>query len=143
MKKNSLKEGVFKEVRLFPMHTMLDIWICNNQNNLCKQFSQRYGNSIEFWKEELGSNQVMTFKSTKDSDLKGETRIVMNITSIDLNVMVHEYNHVVYHLAAVCNFSLTDDSQEWHSYMLEYLLENSYSGGDFKKYEYDQTRTSK
>jgi hypothetical protein len=118
----AIEHGLIKEIKLLPTHFTADIWVCSNLDNLAKHFNQRYGASIEYYKDEISSNQCWTLAGTPKSELKGEKRIVMNVNSFDLGTIVHEVNHVVYHLGKICQLETTYNSQEWVSYMLEYIF---------------------
>lgn len=128
---NKLQTGLFKAIQLAPTHIYVDIWICNDQDNIAKYFNKRYGASVEYYKEEISPNQVCDLYSTKESELKGERRIVMNVTSFDMAVIIHELIHVVYRLAKICGMETNYDSQEWISYMVEYLFERCQEDSEF------------
>lgn len=124
MEATQINTGLFKTVPLYPTKFKLDIWVCDNLDNLAKYFNKRYGGSVEYYNEEIDPNQVCSIESAENSQLNGQRIIVMNINSFDLPVIVHELNHVIYHLAKYCNIEINYDSQEWTSYLLEYLFEH-------------------
>lgn len=112
-----------KEIPLYPTKFFLDLWVSDDHELLSKRFSERYGAASDYYYEELSPNGVCTIESGKDTELKGETRIVMNIAEINHLVIVHEANHVLFHLSKQCGLEICWNSQEWTSYMLEYLFE--------------------
>ena len=128
-----LNIGFFKTVPLYPTLFHVDIWICNNQDNLCEYFHKRYGASKEYYREELQSNQTTTITATLDSQLKGINTIVVNMDDWDNTIVVHEMNHVIYHLAEICGLEISTKSQEWISYMLEYLFNRCQNDGSFQR----------
>lgn len=127
-----LATGFFKSIPLYPTKFHVDVWVCNNLDNLSKYFNKRYGASIEYYKEETYQNQTFTLVATEESELKGIKTIVVNIDSWDLGVIVHEMNHVIYHLSKICKLETDYNSQEWISYMLEYLFEQCQNDGSFQ-----------
>jgi hypothetical protein len=135
MTKKQINDGLIKTIQLYPTEFCVDIWICNNQKNLSNHFHNRYGASEEFYFEDTLPNQVAVINATDLSELKGETRIVMNVNSFDTSIIVHELNHVFYHLCKILHVELTFDNQEWHSYMLEYMFNNCKDDGTFKLYQ--------
>jgi len=130
--KPTLDIGFFKEIPLYPTRFSVDIWVCNNQDNLAKYFKKRYGASVEYYKEEVAPNQVANLHSTIESELNGEVRIVMNVIDWDLNVIGHELIHIIYHLDKICNLGIDFHCQEWVSYLFEYLFERCKNDGSFK-----------
>ena len=135
MSKNKLKIGYLKTIRLIPTLFIVDIWVCDDQDNLARYYSKRYGASPQYHIEQVSNNQVATIKSYRESELKGERRIVMNVDSWNMAYIVHEINHVVYHLAKECGIETNYESQEWISYMLEYLFEQCQNDGSFTTLE--------
>jgi hypothetical protein len=133
MKKDSkLSIGLFQEIPLYPTLFKVDVWVCNDLDNLSVYFHNRYGRSVEYYKEELTPNQVSSIETGDLCELKNETRIVMNVYSFNLSIMVHELNHVVYHLSKHCGLETNYESQEWVSYMLEYLVVRCSDRANFK-----------
>lgn len=120
-----------KTIPLYPTHFRVDVWLANNLSLLAEQFHLRYGASAEYYENSLTPNQCMHLISTSESELKGEHIIVVNMKNPSCYTLIHEMNHVVYYLAKLTNVELSFDSQEWHSYMLEYLYENA-SQKDYK-----------
>lgn len=114
---------LFKEIPLLPTKFHVDVWVCNDITLLPEKFHKRYGASIEYYKDALINNSVVSLISTPDAELQSTQRIVVTIDNFDTNVIVHESNHVVYHLSKHCNLETDYNSQEWHSYMLEYIFE--------------------
>lgn len=131
MDNHSLDTGFFKSIPLYPTDFYVDIWICNNLENLCRYFNKRYGASVEYYKEETAANQTATIVTTTDSEMKGIKTIVVNVDSWNMGVIVHELNHVIYHLSEICNLETDYNSQEWVSYMLGYLFERCQNDGSF------------
>ena len=78
---------------------------------------------ISYYKDNISPNQCAIISSTSNSLTKGETVIEVNISDLELKVLVHELNHVYYQLCEICSIDLDKASQEWHSYTLEYLYD--------------------
>ena len=125
--------GLFKTIPLYPTLFHVDIWICNNPDNLSEYFHKRYGAGKEYHREKLQPNQTCTVVATQDSELQGIKTIVVNMDNWDNNVIVHEMNHVIYHLADICGLETGTQNQEWISYMLEYLFARCQNDGSFQK----------
>ena len=125
--------GSLKTIPLYPTLFHVDIWICNNPDNLSEYFHKRYGAGKEYYREKLQSNQTCTVVATQDSELQGIKTIVVNMDNWDNNAIVHEMNHVIYHLADICGLETGTQSQEWISYMLEYLFARCQNDGSFQK----------
>ena len=83
--------------------------------------------------EKLQSNQTCTVVATQDSELQGIKTIVVNMDNWDNNTIVHEMNHVIYHLADICGLETGTKNQEWISYMLECLFARCQNDGSFQK----------
>ena len=62
--------GLFKTIPLYPTLFHVDIWICNNPDNLSEYFHKRYGAGKEYYREKLQSNQTCTVVATQDSELQ-------------------------------------------------------------------------
>ena len=135
MRKPKIKKALFKEIKLLPTKFSVDVWICDNLELIAKCYNKRYGASQEYYKEETKPNCVWSITSTDESELKGDKTIVMCVESWDMPIIVHELNHVIYHLAKYCHLETNYDSQEWISYMLEYLFEQCQNDGSFKPYD--------
>lgn len=129
MKNNT---GYFQEIKLIPTKFCVDVWVCNDMKQLSLQFNKRYGASAEYYYDETTRNQVCTLTATDKSELKGITRIVMNINSWNVAVIVHEIIHVVYHLSKQCQLDMGYDSQEWVAYYAEYLFEQMTDKKNYK-----------
>lgn len=112
---------LFKSIPLLPTQYKVDVWICNNKSALASQFNKRYGASADYYNDILTPNQCSNIISTSTSELKGEHVIVVNIKAKIASIIIHEMNHVVYYLSKITGLELNYNSQEWHSYMLEYL----------------------
>jgi hypothetical protein len=106
-----LSKGYFKSIPLYPTEFHVDVWICD--------------------KEELSRNQVFTVVATSESELKGIKTIVANMDSWDAGTIVHELNHVIFHLSNICHLEIGYNSQEWVSYMIEYLFNRCKNDGSF------------
>jgi hypothetical protein len=126
-----LSKGYFKSIPLYPTEFHVDVWICDDLDNLSVYFNKRYGASAEYYKEELSRNQVFTVVATSESELKGIKTIVANMDSWDAGTIVHELNHVIFHLSNICHLEIGYNSQEWVSYMIEYLFNRCKNDGSF------------
>jgi len=122
MKKSKLKQGYFKQVPLLPSMFYLDVWVCNNSQKLCEHFAKRYGGSVERYQEDYYPDMVTRIYSSKDSELKGTTRIVLVMEDFDNKVIAHELIHVMWHFAEECNLEMNYNSQEWQAILFEYLF---------------------
>jgi hypothetical protein len=96
---DNISKGYFKSIPLYPTAFFVDVWVCNNQDNIGKYFNKRYGASAEYYKEDISNNQVCTLVSTDNSELKGYKAIVMRVNSWDNAIIVHELMHVIFYLA--------------------------------------------
>ena len=123
-RKSTLKTGLFRCIQLFPTEFCLDIWICNDQTKLAKYFNARYGADIEYYIESYSPNECGVICSTDISQHKGRRCVFIHVDSFDLGVMVHEANHAYYKLCKIIGHELKQNSQEWHSYMIEYIFNN-------------------
>jgi len=112
----------FTSIRLYPTLFHVDVWICSDLDVIASHFNKRYGSSTEYYKEDLRNNSTQDIKPTKDSELKGDYTIVVNIDKLDFGVLIHELNHAYYHLCEIIGAKTNKESSEWHSYMLEYLF---------------------
>ena len=126
-----------KPIRLYPTLFYVDVWICDDKSYLAKVFNKYYGASVEFYEEEeIFDNYVGSISSKDNSEFKGDTRFVLKIIDLnDIGILIHELNHVYYHLCNKLNIELSFKSQEWHSYMLEYLYEESKEINTYTKIE--------
>ena len=128
----SVQKCYLKSIRLYPTLFHVDVWICSDLDLLANQFSRRYGASVEYYKEDLELNSTQDIKPTANSELKGDYTIVVNMQKLDLPTLVHELNHVFYHLLKIIGVKISMDNSEWHSYMLEYLYEETKDIKTFK-----------
>lgn len=139
----NLDKPLLKTIRLYPTLFEVDIWLCNNLDNLSKAFNNRYGASIEYYKEETYQNQCGTIDSKDNSELKGRKQIVINLDEFNITVLYHELIHVLYHLSKITHLETTYDAQEWIAYFNEYLGTEALKIKDYKEYiilkETDQT----
>lgn len=136
----SIQKCYFKSIRLYPSEFEVDVWIGKDRDLLAENFHKRYGASVDYYKEELRDNAVQVLRATMKSELKGDKVIVMNVESLDLGILIHELNHIYYHLCSILHITLHHESQEWHSYMLEYLYEET---KDIKTYKIIENELSK
>jgi len=121
---------LFKEFRLFPTKFWVDVWVTTNQDKVCQLFSDRYGESKEYYLKELRPEMVSEINvATLDS----ETRIVVNLVSFDPGVVVHEAVHVFYHLQAITHLEIM--SQEWIAYFIQYVVDNILDEKSYKVME--------
>jgi hypothetical protein len=126
-----LQIGCFKCIPLHPTLFHLDVWVCNDQDNLANYFNKRYGASVEYYLNENMPNATCSLTSTIDSELKGIRTIVVNVDSWDMGIIVHELGHVLFHLSKYSGLEIGQESQEWFCYMLEYLFEQCQNDGSF------------
>lgn len=132
IKKHSV---LLKQIPLYPTEFCVDVWICKNKETLAECWNKRYGASVDYYMGELKQNAVQRITSTTNSELKGEKIIVMNVEDFNELVIVHEINHVMFHLSAYCHLEICYDSQEWVSYMLEYLFKHCQYKKTFQAYQ--------
>lgn len=130
MRKNIVS---FKEVCLYPTKFRLHVWVCDDRYILAGLFHRYYGATVEYYTENLSKNQVATIDSSSDSVSRGHTVIVMNLSRLDMSVLVHEINHVIYHLGSVCGVEITKSSQEWTSCMMQYIYDSSCNIKEYEK----------
>jgi hypothetical protein len=127
------KDILLQTIPLLPTKFKVDVWLCNDLKALSSHYDKRYAiRSSVFWNN-ASLNQVSTIEAGMDSLLKGEKRIVMNINRLSHGTIVHECNHIYYHLCKCIHTDANYDSQEWHSYMLEYLFESIINKKNYKK----------
>lgn len=138
----SMQKCYFKSIRLYPTDFHVDVWIGKDRDLLAETFHKRYGASVDYYKEELRENAVQTLSATEKSELKGDKVIVMNVQSLDLGILIHELNHVYYHLCDILHIPLHTEAQEWHSYMLEYLYNETRDIKTFKIIENELSKMS-
>ena len=127
-----MEKCYLKSVRLYPTLFYVDAWICRDNNKLAKIFHKYYGASVEYYKEDILDDYVSTVNSTNKSVFKGDKRIILKLYKMDIGTLIHELNHVYYHLCNTIMAKISYDSQEWHSYMLEYLYEELKSISKFE-----------
>jgi hypothetical protein len=125
----------YQNIRLAPTHWTLDVWVCNNKENLLRAFNKRYGASVEYYRDWLTMNQVCNISSIKKSEGKGENYIILNVTSLNTQVLVHEIIHVIFQMNKKTHIDICDDSQEWVAYMTDYLFEYIRNPKNYKEYE--------
>ena len=130
MKKSAV---YFREIPLYPTQFYVDVWVCEDRDLLAKHFKRRYDMSQDYFDDKISPNQVCDIEIGGKAKLCGHTRILMNVIKFDLPVIVYELNHVVYHLAALCGLKTNEETQEWVSYLLEYLFERCKNKDGFKK----------
>ena len=124
----------FKQIRLIPTLFLLDVYVTTKTDKLNELFKECYGLTDDYlFQDPLTPNSVMTIYSSKDSKLKGQKRFILLLESLKkMPVVVHELNHIKWHLAKETNLEIVDDSQEWQSYFMEYLTEKVL-GKDYEK----------
>lgn len=126
---------LFKTIPLHPTLFSLDVWVSRDKETLAKCFHERYGASVDYYIDEYKPNSVYRLTATKDSDWNGFKVIVMNVETFDLATIVHEINHVIFHLSAYTKIEICYESQEWVSCMMEYLFRHCADKKSFKEYE--------
>jgi hypothetical protein len=109
---------LLKEVPLYPA----DIWkvdfiVCGDNSKVHKLFRERYGIEYEYQR-----NVCYTIDTALGSELKGETRIAVVLSSFNIEVMCHELIHVLWHASKCIGFEMNYGSQEWQACMFGYLL---------------------
>ena len=129
------KPALLNQIPLYPTEFSVDVWVCKSKETLAECYHKRYGASVDYYREELKPNAVWSLTATKDSELKRYSIIVMNIESFNYPVIVHEINHVIFHLAKYCNVEINYESQEWVSCMLEYLFKHCTDKKSFEAYQ--------
>lgn len=107
-----MKKCYFKNIRLYPTEFEVDIWVCKDIEFLSKKFHDRYGASIEYYKDELRPNATQTVVSTLKSELKGDKIIIVNVETFNTGIFLHELNHVVYYLYNIIHADLHYSAQE-------------------------------
>jgi len=119
---NEKKVAKFKNIKLLPTHHTVDVWVCDDLDELSMLFSKRYGANKEHYESEVTPYQVAMITATKSSMGKGDTFIVCNMKDIDLSVLVHEIFHILCHLSGETGIEIGPKSQEWCAYFSEYLF---------------------
>ena len=114
---------MFKKIPLFPTKFDLDVWVCDDLEELSKSFQIKYGASSEYYKDELKPDAVQFLDSTVESESGGDRVIVMNMQKIEDSVVVHEIAHVLFKLSDVVGIEVSSKSQEWCAYFMEYVYE--------------------
>lgn len=125
-----------KTLKIVPSEWELDVFVApfEDELELCKVFHKRYGASAEYYAEEMGQgNWVWSIDSTDDSEMKGKKLIVMKLRKLDLGVLVHELNHVMWHYSRYSGAKLCYDSQEWGSLLIEYLFNQTYKEDSYQE----------
>ncbi len=107
-----------KEIRLYPTQWMLDVWVCDDLDELAKSFAKVYGASVEHYQDMLSPNQVCWIGKPT-----GERRIVMNIEEANHAIIAHELIHVIFKLSDLSGIEVNQDSQEWVANLMHYLWE--------------------
>jgi len=120
------RDDLFFEVPILPSEWVLDVYVGLNEN-IPGEFIHRYGGSAcEYSDLAVGSKMFVTdVRSTIDSVIGGDTRIVLCIEgdSYSDKILVHELLHVLWRYGKLSGCSVTDETQEWQSVLLEYLFE--------------------
>jgi len=106
--------GVNKEIRLYPTHFLLDVYINYEIDELTKQIKSKYKIGYDF---DVVNDGVFTAITNED-----KTRIVLCLETFDLAIIVHELVHVFYHLDDICDLGHSTENQEWIAYFTDYLF---------------------
>jgi hypothetical protein len=114
---------IFKSIPLLPTKFSLDVWICDDLDELSAAFSVRYGASVEYYKGDLRPDAVEVISSTEASESRGDKVIVMNMQKLDAVIVLHEVIHVVFKLSKITGIEICQKSQEWVAYFVEYIYE--------------------
>lgn len=133
-----------KEVALYPSLWAVDVWVCDNPNQIAKAFHKRYGASVDYYLEENYPNRCIVISSTESSELKGRSQIILQVENFDMSVIVHELVHVMWAYAKQCGLEMNYKSQEWQAITFEYLYNECQPNSGFKsitKYLKDDRRT--
>lgn len=110
---------LFKEISIQPSIWHLDVIVSKNTRSVNKFCKQRYGID-DYWD---GINECSTVQSDKDSQLKGDKRLVIMLESLNnKGVIVHELIHALWHASKAIGYEMNDDSQEWQAVLFEYLF---------------------
>lgn len=118
-----------KEVSFPPSTWKMDVYVYQEikefeQESIAKFFSNRYGSSVDHYKEWLEEDAgpfVAHISSTKESELKGYTRIVLFHDGSDITI-VHELTHALWRYAKLSGCEMNYKSQEWQAILMEYLF---------------------
>jgi hypothetical protein len=113
----------FKEIHLLPTKFSLDVWVCDDLDELSAAFHVRYGASVEYYKGDLHPDAVQIIGSTRESECLGAKVIVMNISELDAGVVLHEVIHAVFKLSKITGIEICQKSQEWVAYFVENIYE--------------------
>lgn len=118
----------FKEVRLYPTEFILDVWLCSNLSKLVGVFIERYGGTKEHYEEKLLEHEdfLTHISTTKESELKGTTRLVMVLSRKQPHILVHEIHHVLYRLSYLSGVELNEEAQEWGACLADYIFNELY-----------------
>lgn len=131
----NLNIGIYKSIKLIPTHINLDIYYCNNTDNLARYFSKKYGESYEYWRNcDLGSipGYCLRIPINYDGDISNDLRLILLLNEFSYSNLVHEINHVYYHICDIIGMKLNQKSQEIHSYYLDYLFDECVNINSFK-----------
>jgi hypothetical protein len=113
---------IFKEIPLLPTQYWLDFWQLDSKEQICEEFSKRYGNSIEYYKLWVEDNMESVVESTADSFLGKDKRIVVVVSEMSDIFIIHEIIHVLFDLTKTARIEVNYTSQEWVAYMTEYIF---------------------
>ncbi len=113
-----------KEIQLHPTDWKIDVWWYNvNQEStdkLDKLMTARYG--IPYTEDIDGGSFVSSVDTTTKSKLKGTSRIVCVLSSLDIRIVVHESVHLMYRASSRIGYEINKDSQEWQACLMEYIV---------------------
>lgn len=130
-----LNIGIYKSIRMIPTHINLDIYYCNNGDNLARYFAKKYGESYEYWRNKNIAYNDLTIAEIApnyDGDISNKQRIVIKLEEFKYSKILHEINHVYYSICKIIGMDLNQKSQEMHSYYLGYLFDECTNINSFK-----------
>ena len=114
---------MFKRIPLLPTKFNLDVWICDDLQQLAESFHVKYGASVDYYKDELRPYATQILDSTVDSESKGEEIIVMTLIALDYAIVAHEITHVLFKLSEHLGIETSSKSQEWCAYFVGYVFD--------------------
>lgn len=105
----------FKELVIDSLFSRVHVWVSSDFVFLDKAFYDKYGRDFR----ELGIKDV---KCTTVFNWGGGTVVAIVIPNTDLGVLIHELNHAFYFLCKMKDLPTNFESQEWHSYYLQWFF---------------------
>jgi len=122
------KKGLvkFKSIRAEPSEWELHILI-SKDIAVADVMHKKYGASKEYYQDDLDGKVgcCMTISSTKDSEQKGKTVVVIYIREKSPNIIVHELIHAMWHLTDRIGYEMSYHSQEWQAILFEHLYKEA------------------